>query len=114
MKNLLRIVSLTLAAMFIWFVTLQFNDVDAWLWVVAYGLAALLCLLYLSPRLVRLVNRTSLVLCVAYASWAISLYQQTSGRWWDGEIEREVGGLAITALSMLMLNIFSRQASRLL
>ena len=114
MKNLQRIVSLTLAAMFIWFVTLQFNDVDAWLWVVAYGLAALLCLLNLSPRLVRVVNHTSSLLCAAYASWAIVLYQQTSGHWWDGELEREVGGLTIAALTMLMLNIFSRRASRLL
>ncbi len=112
MKNLPRILSLALAAMFLWFVTLQFNDGDAWLWVLAYGLAATLCLLVISARLHRIVHRTSVLLGIAYASWAIALYRQTSGRWWDGEIEREVGGLAIAALAMLTLNFFSRRASR--
>lgn len=114
MKSLLRALLLSLAAMFAWFVTLQFNDVDAWLWVLAYGIAALLCLLSLATQLDRLVSRMSALLFVAYTSWAIALYQQTRGRWWDGEIEREVGGLVITALTMLMLNIFSRRASRFL
>lgn len=112
MKNLQRIVSLALAAMFTWFVTLQFNDVDSWLWVLAYGLAAVLCLMSVFFRLHSIVHRVSVLLCIGYASWAIVLYQQTSGRWWDGEIEREVGGLAVTALAMLFLNIFSRSASR--
>ncbi|MBU3678331.1 MAG: hypothetical protein FGM32_01825 [Candidatus Kapabacteria bacterium] len=112
MKNLPRIVSITLAAMFAGFVTLQFNDVDAWLWVLAYGVASVLCLCNLSKRLDRVVNRMSALLGFAYALWAIALFRQTSGRWWDGEIEREVGGLAITALAMLMLNYFTRRVSR--
>lgn len=112
MKNLQRIISLALAAMFTWFVTLQFNDVDSWLWVLAYGLAATLSLLSVFIRVHSFVRRSSVLLGVAYASWAIVLYKQTSGRWWDGEIEREVGGLAVTALAMLFLNIFSRSASR--
>ncbi|MFM8771636.1 MAG: transmembrane 220 family protein [Candidatus Kapaibacterium sp.] len=98
--------------MFTWFVTLQFNDVDAWVWIIAYGLAALLSLLNMSSKLHRVVGTMSAVLGYPYAFWAIALYQQTSGRWWDGEVEREVGGLAITALAMLILNIFSRRASR--
>ena len=112
MKYLQRIVSITLATLFTWFVTLQFNDIDAWIWVLAYGIAALLCLLNLWARLYRLVKPASALLFVSYALWAIALYQQTSGHWWDGEIEREVGGLVITALAMLMMNYFSRRASR--
>jgi len=112
MSRASSITCISLAVMFCLFLSVQFNDVDAGIWVFAYGLAALVCLACLRQSLRPVVRHVSLLLVIGYSAWAVKLAVQTSGKWWDGEIEREVGGLAITALSMALVNFFSRQASR--
>lgn len=105
-------ICIALAVMFCLFVSVQFNDVDSAVWIFAYGLAAIVCLACAGRSLTTLVRRVSLPLAAGYGLWAITLAGQTTGRWSDGEIEREVGGLVITALSMGLVNFFSRGASR--
>lgn len=111
--NLIRaIICLAMTTVFCLFVSLQFNDVDAPLWIGAYGLAAITCAACVVQSLRRFARRASLALAISCGLWAVVLAGQTSGRWWDGEIEREVGGLVITVLAMIVTNYFSRDASR--
>ncbi len=112
MSPLRTIICLSMAVMFCLFLSVQFNDVDAGIWITAYGLAALVCLAGMRQSLTSIVRRITLPLTLGYAFWAAMLAFKTNGRWWDGEIEREVGGLLITALSMGLVNFFSRDASR--
>lgn len=100
------------AYLFGWFVTLQLNDVDAALWIVAYGMACVSHLLGLIQRLHRFLHVLSLISIGLYGSWSLVLLTQTTGRWWDGEIEREVGGLVITAIAYMLLSLLSRTTSR--
>lgn len=112
MNRISNVISVCLAVIFCLFVSVQFNDVDAGIWIMAYGLAALVCLGSMIRSVTRIIRSLSLLLSLGYGLWALMLSLQTSGHWWDGEIEREVGGLVITALSMVLVNFFSRSASR--
>jgi peptidoglycan/LPS O-acetylase OafA/YrhL len=91
----MRVISWAMAAVFVGFTIVQFNDVDAAIWIVAYGACALLSVLRATGRTPR-IGATACAL--VYGIWAVVLFTQTRGQWWDGEIEREVGGLAIAAL----------------
>lgn len=107
-----RIWCLNGACFFGWFVVLQLNDIDAWLWVVAYGMACLAHVIGLFRRSHGLLYVLSIISIGLYGAWSLGLLTQTTGRWWDGEIEREVGGLAITAIAFFILSLLSRPASR--
>jgi hypothetical protein len=112
MSRISKVTCACLAVMFCLFLSVQFNDVDAGIWILAYGAAAIVCLASILRSLATIIRRLSLILALGYGLWALMLAFQTSGHWWDGEIEREVGGLVISALSMWLVNYFTRGASR--
>jgi hypothetical protein len=94
-----------MCAVFVWFMILQFNDVDAWVWIALYGSMAILCALAAAGRPQR---SASVAAGLIQTVWAVVLFMQTTGAWWDGEVEREVGGLIICALWSFMLARDSR------
>ncbi|MBS1560416.1 MAG: transmembrane 220 family protein [Bacteroidetes bacterium] len=97
----MRYVSFAMATIFVAFATLQYNDPDPYIWIPAYGLVALLSYLHAFRRPVPATS--TLITAIAFLSWAIVSYTQTTGRWWDGEVERETGGLVICAVWSLIL-----------
>lgn len=102
-----------LTGMFIWFITLQFNDVDAPLWVIGYGLAALFSgfiAFDTRPRQLQILITTYSACLLIWIMWLLPSIQ---GLWWDGEIEREVGGLTIVLTSQVLAIFYLRKMSRL-
>jgi hypothetical protein len=99
--------------MFLWFVSLQFNDVDSVIWISGYGIASLLsfatALSFVSKhwRLPIAIYATMLLV------WIISLLPSITGQWRDGEVERELGGLVITLAVQLFTLRFVSLKSRL-
>lgn len=96
----MKVLSWVMAVIFIGFTAVQFNDIDALIWVAAYGSVTFLSVF-------RAIGRDSrylaLVCATIYAAWALVLLSQTNGQWWDGEIERETGGLTICCLWCLTI-----------
>ncbi len=101
----MRYVHGIMSAVFVWFMFLQFNDVDAWLWIALYGSMAILCALAAVGRVLR---TAAIISGLIQSVWAIAVYLQTTGAWWDGEVEREFGGLVICALWSLVLALTRR------
>lgn len=102
-----------LTVMFIWFITLQFNDIDAALWVIGYGLAAVFSgsvAFDFRPRQLQTLITTYSVCVLMWIMWLLPSVQ---GLWWDGEIEREVGGLTIVLTSQVLAIFYLRKMSRL-
>jgi Transmembrane family 220, helix len=73
----------------------QFNDHDAILWVSIYALAVILGVLSLVRRPVPIL---SFFAAIGYGIYASVLLYDTNGQWFDGEAEREVAGLVLSAL----------------
>ncbi len=96
----MRFLHAVMALVFCSFVAVQFNDVDVWIWVTAYGAVAALSGLAAWGRPLR---RAASAATLIYTAWAVVLFLQTTGQWWDGEIEREVGGLTIAAVWSLVI-----------
>ncbi len=112
MRRILRAASIIMTGMFSWFVTLQLNDVDAALWIAAYGIAAVISCCGAVTSLARRVTVPARVMAIIYGLWGLALLRQTRGQWWDGEIEREVGGLFVSAIWMVILSLFLPSMSR--
>ena len=112
MRRISRVAAIVMTGMFSWFVSLQFNDVDAALWIAAYGIAAVLSGCGAVTSLAPYAVVPARVMAFVYLVWALALLTQTHGQWWDGEIEREVGGLLVSALWMIILSFFPRSMSR--
>jgi purine-cytosine permease-like protein len=102
-----------LAGIFIWFVSLQFNDADAPLWVAGYGIAVLMCLTIAFDVRTTHLYRIALSYCAALMIWIVTLVPNLQGLWWDGEVEREVGGLTLVLLTQLFALPYFRKMSRL-
>ena len=103
----MRIVSLVMAVVFIGFTSVQFNDIDAWWWIGAYSICAVLSIW----AAVRSVPRwLTMSLAVIFTAWAVWLIPDITGKWLAGEVEREIGGLVICAAWNLVL--FRWTASR--
>ena len=104
----MRIVSIIMAVVFVGFTLVQFNDIDAWWWIGTYTVCAVLSVwaaLRPPPRWL------TMTLAVAFTAWAIWLVPETTGAWWAGEVEREIGGLAICAAWNLVLYRWSASRS---
>ncbi len=101
------------AGIFVWFVSLQFNDADAPLWVVGYSIAVLLCLSIALDVYTSYLYRIALSYCVALVIWIVTLLPNLQGLWWEGEVEREVGGLTIVLLTQLIALPNFKKMSRL-
>jgi hypothetical protein len=104
----MRVMHVLLCPVFAWFASLQFNDPDALLWVLIYGMVSLLCL---GAAFGRVTVVGSIVLAVATISWAAVLsFQVTeyliqgpgmSGAGFelaDDEGAREVAGLLLAGI----------------
>jgi hypothetical protein len=102
---MLPILCALLCLMFLYFAYLNFNDVDAALWIVIYVVAALVCGL----AIFKITNLYAIgVLCVGYVGYAIKNWPEK----WDGvtmpmshsinvERGRESLGLLICAAAIL-------------
>lgn len=106
---------------FVYMVAVQYNDPDAPLWMATYGLAAIACILALRGKLNW---GFSALLALATFGWALFLAPQVIGKVSFGELfesmemktivveqAREMGGLLITAVWMLILTITGRHRS---
>lgn len=96
---IIRFLGLLMTVAFTWFAWLQLNDPDPWKWVVAYGVCALISLAVMVKRVPR---NVVLLIAMVFVGWALWLLPDTTGLWWQGEVEREVGGLVIAALWCLV------------
>lgn len=112
MRRISRVAAIVMTGIFSWFVSLQLNDVDAGLWIAAYGIAAVLSGCGAVTSLARFVVVPARIMATIYGVWGLALLTQTRGQWWDGEIEREVGGLFVSAIWMIILSLFPRSMSR--
>jgi hypothetical protein len=119
----MRVPTILMGLLFLVAVALQYNDPDPVQWMAIYGAAALACLLALRGRLPRwlpaLVGLAALV-------WAAALAPRVVGQVAPGELfremgmatlaieeAREMGGLLIVAIWMLVLLAAApRQAGR--
>lgn len=102
-----------LTGMYIWFITLQFNDVDAALWVIGYGIAALFSSAIAFDVRPRLLQSMMTIYGVLVLFWIMWLLPSIQGVWWEGEVEREVGGLTIVLTSQIAALVYLRRMSRL-
>ena len=123
MRRGMRVPTILMGLLFLVAVALQYNDPDPVQWMAIYGAAALACLLALRGRLPRwlpaLVGLAALV-------WAAALAPRVVGQVAPGELfremgmatlaieeAREMGGLLIVAIWMLVLLAAApRQAGR--
>lgn len=87
---------------FLSFVVVQFNDVDAWSWIMAYGIIVVISVAVLLGRYHPWWYR---ILAIPYAIWGIATLMQTSGQWFDGEVEREAAGLGICVVTLLLFSL---------
>lgn len=107
-----RVVYGMLAVCFLWFASLQFNDVDAPYWIAVYAVAALSCVcvtLLITSALHRTLTALFIMLLLI---WIVTLVPSIEGKWWDGEVERELGGLTIVLITQLGTIFFFRRMSR--
>ena len=112
-RRLWRFLYSVLAGIFIWFVTLQFNDADAPLWVAGYGIGALLCLTIAFDVHRRYLFHAARIYCISLVIWILTLTPELQGLWWDGEVEREFGGLGIVLLTQGIALPYFKKMSRL-
>lgn len=115
-------VKLVMAVVLVLSAVLQYNDPDPWPWMALYGAAALLTVLSLWPRPLRF---WYLILALLALVWAASLFPgaldtnmeasleavfgSTAMKNERVEIIREVGGLLIVAVWMVVLARMDRE-----
>lgn len=107
-----RVAYAVMALCFLWFASLQFNDVDAQYWIAVYGAAALSCLGVTFLGRYRMHGSLTIVFSILLVVWMATLVPDIEGKWWDGEVEREFGGLAIVLVTQLGKIFFFRRMSR--
>lgn len=106
MKTLFKILSLAFTVLFVWGAVLQYNDPDAFMWYVIYGIAALASFLFFLGKINYL---TVALLCVAYLIGVFWFWPEKfegveigEGDIVNVERGREALGLLIMSLVMLM------------
>lgn len=101
-----------LAVCFLWFASLQFNDIDAPSWIALYAGAALSCVC-VALLITHAVHRILMVpFIILLLVWIVTLVPAITGKWWDGEVEREIGGLSIVLVTQLGAYFFISRMSR--
>jgi hypothetical protein len=111
--HLLKYGNLVMLVVFVLCIVVQFNDWDAYYWVLIYGLAALLCLLKL---LARPVKTPAIILGMIAMAWLLALIPRVIGETTIDEVfasitmqtqaveeAREIGGLLIVVAWMFVL-----------
>jgi len=119
-RNMFLVVSnYVMAAVFLLCVAVQYNDPDPVQWMTIYGLAMIACILYLKGKLRWYV---SLGIALAALIWAATILPDVLGKPADWphvfgmmhmisptvEEIREIGGLLIVAIWMLILTFVVR------
>ncbi|MBT2161657.1 transmembrane 220 family protein [Zobellia barbeyronii] len=106
MKSFFKIVGAVFAILFTWAAYLQYNDPDATIWYVIYGLAAFASVLFVANRLTFTIATIFCLISIkgAYKQWPVQFQGFAIG---EGDIEniergREACGLLIIALVMLV------------
>ncbi len=107
MKRLSKIIALLFALLFAWAAFLQYNDPDAVLWFLFYGVAAITCLLFLFNRFLRILG---LLLGLVYLVGTFWVWPEKfegveigTGNIENIERGREALGLLIASLVMFFL-----------
>jgi hypothetical protein len=103
---LMRLFAALCIPAYIYFILVQTNDVDAWTWIVAYGLVLLACWGVITARFNAWWYR---IVAIPYAIWGIAALMQTQGQWFDGEVEREAAGLGICVVTLVVLSFARRR-----
>ncbi len=104
----MKIVLFLSVIIFFFFASLQFNDPDPLVWVLAYSACGGLSILVLNKKNVLL---SASVMTFIYAIWLGVLLSQTTGAWWEGEIEREAGGIGLCMAWCLALSLRAKYFS---
>ncbi len=106
MKTFFKILSLIFAALFVWAAIVQYNDPDALMWYVVYGLAALASVLFFLGRINYL---WVALLCVIYLAGGLWVWPEKfegveigQGDIVNIERGREALGLLIISLVMFI------------
>jgi hypothetical protein len=95
-----RIACVFMIGIFLLSCAVQYNDPDPWLWIAAYGLAAVPTAFALAGRFTPLV----LPMGLAYFGWSMfNMPHIAPGEWLTTETSRESGGLMICAIWMAVL-----------
>ena len=116
---ILFILNIVMASLFLFSVILQYNDPDPIQWMLIYGLAMIVCILYLTGKLKWYF---SAAVGVAALVWAAFILPDVWGKPTDWphvfgmmhmitervEETREIGGLLIVAIWMLVLTLAVR------
>jgi hypothetical protein len=116
----MKVAILILAVVFFFCVIVQYNDPDPVRWMAIYGVATLACLLFVFGRLSRLVPAATAVIALIWTAsilprvWNQSIaWNEVFGRMsMKSEIveeTREIGGLLMVAVWMLVLTILVRR-----
>lgn len=111
-----------MALTFIFAMIAQYNDPDTFRWMTMYGVAALACILWLKGRIRKIVPAGIGAIAIIWAAFLMPdvIGQGTFGREMFGSFKmnnisveeaREMGGLLIVAVWMLVLAIFSPDKS---
>lgn len=109
-----KILGFCFMVLFIAAAAVQLNDVDPWLWVFLYGLAALISLLFVLNKLKPIIT---LILAVGFVILAFYYWPaqfegvalQDGMKTTNIELGRESLGMAICALVMLVFSFFSKK-----
>ncbi|SDE79411.1 Transmembrane family 220, helix [Pricia antarctica] len=116
MKTFFKIFAVIFAVLFVWAVVLQYNDPDALLWYVIYGLAALGSVVFTFGRLNLMI---ATLLCVTYLvggflSWPETFegFEIGAGDIVNVERGREACGLLIVASVFLVYALRIRYKSK--
>lgn len=116
MKSLFKFLALVFVLLFLWAVYVQYNDPDAILWYVIYGVAALVSLFFFLGRMYYIVPA---ILCILYLIGTFWVWPETfeGVEIGGGDIDniergREALGLLITSVVMLMFALRIRFAGR--
>ena len=117
MKSFFKIAGILFAVLFTWAAYLQYNDPDATIWYVIYGLAAVISVFFVVNRLSFVVAILCCLLSLvgAYKQWPVQFQGFTIG---EGDIEniergREACGLLIIAVVMLVYALRIRFVKRI-
>lgn len=106
MKTAIRVTAAFFIPMYAYFIILQFNDIDAWLWIVAYGIVMAASI---ATALGMVFQKTMKALAALYFLWTLMLLLQVQGEWFAGEIEREVAGLAICIATFVWYSLLPKR-----
>lgn len=117
--SLFSIANYIMAALFTFAAVVQYNDPDSIRWIIAYGAAALACLVWSSRSIMRWMHVVVLSVCLIYIILLITEMDGSTFRAADViesfemknesvELFREIGGLVVISVWMSVLFIKKR------